>query len=112
MGVDASYRSLQEEGGDRGGELLLPSGGGTAGEPPPPKASQAEAEDSKEICGRHEVVAGDSLWTIASRVLDTDDPRRIARYWPRLHRANRALIGSNPDLIRPGWVLTLPGECD
>ncbi|MDQ5874628.1 MAG: LysM peptidoglycan-binding domain-containing protein [Actinomycetota bacterium] len=58
------------------------------------------------------MAAGDSLWTIAGRVLDTDDPRRIARYWPRIHRANRSLIRTTPNLIRPGWVLELPPECD
>ncbi|MGI8621584.1 MAG: LysM peptidoglycan-binding domain-containing protein [Actinomycetota bacterium] len=58
------------------------------------------------------MVAGDSLWTIASRVLDTDDLRLIARYWPRIHRANRDLIGATPNLIRPGWVLELPPECE
>jgi len=58
------------------------------------------------------VAAGESLWTIAGRVLDTEDPRRIARYWPRIHRANRSLIGTTPNLIRPGWMLELPPECD
>jgi nucleoid-associated protein YgaU len=51
---------------------------------------------------------GDTLWDIAARVLDTDDQRVIARYWPRIHRENRAIIGRDPNLIRPGQVLTLP----
>ena len=43
--------------------------------------------------------------------LGTDDLTRVARYWPRIHRANREIIGPNPDLIVPGQVLELPPEC-
>jgi nucleoid-associated protein YgaU len=42
--------------------------------------------------------------------LGTTEARRIARYWPRIHRANRAVIGGDPNLIVPGQVLTLPPE--
>lgn len=58
----------------------------------------------------HAVLPGETLWSIAARRLGTDDIRRIARYWPRIHRLNRAEIGPNPDLIRPGQVLELPSE--
>ena len=58
----------------------------------------------------HAVLPGDTLWSIAAQRLDTDDIRRIARYWPRIHRANRDVIGANPDLLRPGQVLELPPE--
>jgi nucleoid-associated protein YgaU len=60
--------------------------------------------------GRMEVKPGDSLWSIAAEVLETSDPARIARYWPRIHRSNRELIGANPNLIFPGQVLELPDE--
>src|SRR5437764_14498558 len=30
--------------------------------------------------------------------------------WPALYAANRPLIGSDPDVIRPGTVLVLPGR--
>lgn len=60
----------------------------------------------------HTVLPGETLWSIAGAALGTTDAQRIARYWPRIHRDNRALIGSTPDLIRPGWVLRLPPECD
>ena len=59
---------------------------------------------------RHTVQSGETLWSIAADVLKTDDPRRIARYWPRIHRANRAVIGIDPSLIFPGQVLSLPPE--
>ena len=32
----------------------------------------------------------------------------VAAYWPRIHAANRALIGPDPDLVRPGVPLVLP----
>lgn len=67
---------------------------------------------STGVCGDRYVVApGDALWSIAARALGTDEPRRIARYWPRIHRLNRAVIGSDPSLIYPGQVLRLPPEC-
>jgi nucleoid-associated protein YgaU len=54
------------------------------------------------------VLPGDTLWDIAGKVLKTDDLRAIARYWPRIHRENRDVIGADPNLLRPGQVLTLP----
>lgn len=54
------------------------------------------------------VMPGDTLWDIASQVLGTDDVRAIARYWPAIHRENRDVVGADPNLIRPGMVLTLP----
>ena len=58
----------------------------------------------------HVVRPGDTLWSIAGRVLETDDVRRIARYWPRIHRHNRETVGPDPNLIFPGQVLELPAE--
>ncbi|MDQ3662460.1 MAG: LysM peptidoglycan-binding domain-containing protein [Actinomycetota bacterium] len=124
FGAGASYRPLQRPNADivgdepqrRGqGTLLFPSRIEPLPQPPPPigeRPSDPRRAPSSECRGRYRVVAGDSLWTIAGRVLDTEDPRRIARYWPRIHRANRSLIGTTPNLIRPGWVLELPPECD
>ncbi len=59
---------------------------------------------------RYTVRPGDSLWDIAEMKLGTVEARRIARYWPRIHRANRDVIGGDPNLIVPGQVLTLPPE--
>jgi nucleoid-associated protein YgaU len=58
----------------------------------------------------YEVKPGDSLWGIAEETLRTKDPRRIARYWPRLHRFNREVIGANPNFLQPGQLLRLPPE--
>lgn len=48
------------------------------------------------------VVDGDTLWDIAGRILND------ATRWPEIYALNVALIGSDPDLILPGQVLTLP----
>ncbi|MET9884534.1 LysM peptidoglycan-binding domain-containing protein [Streptomyces sp. NPDC006430] len=48
------------------------------------------------------VRAGDSLSAIARRELGNE-----AR-WRELYAMNKGVVGSNPDLIRPGQVLTLP----
>lgn len=63
-----------------------------------------------KLTRRYTIRPGDTLWDIAAEVLGTDEPSRIARYWPQLHRANRAAIGSNPHLLIPGTVLHLPAE--
>jgi nucleoid-associated protein YgaU len=56
------------------------------------------------------VVQGDSLWAIAARHLGPNPTRQqIAREWPRWYAANRAVIGPNPNVIRVGQVLDVPG---
>jgi hypothetical protein len=61
--------------------------------------------------GSYTVRDGDTLWSIAEQWLRTDDPPSVARYWPKIHRANRDVIGPDPSLIYPGQVLHLP-PCD
>ena len=49
------------------------------------------------------VTAGDSLWSIAARHLPpgaTD--AQVAAAWPGWYQTNSAVIGADPDLIRPG----------
>jgi LysM repeat protein len=56
------------------------------------------------------VEAGDTLWGIAAARLPTAE-RSLAgvhRHWQRIYRANRAVIGADPDLIRPGTRLEVP----
>jgi hypothetical protein len=56
-----------------------------------------------------EVRPGDSLWTIAARHLGPGaTATEIAGAWPLWYDANRAAIGSDPHLIRPGTVLVPP----
>jgi hypothetical protein len=55
------------------------------------------------------VRAGDSLWTLAARRLGPGaSAAEIAVAWPRLYAANRAVIGTDPDLIHPGQRLVPP----
>lgn len=61
---------------------------------------------------RHVVRRGDTLWGLAAAHLQTDDIRRIARFWPLIHRQNLDVIGNNPDLLLPGQVLVIPSECE
>jgi hypothetical protein len=55
------------------------------------------------------VLAGDTLWDIASRHLgpaasDVD----VALHWPRWYEANRAQIGESPHVLLPGQILKGP----
>jgi LysM repeat protein len=51
---------------------------------------------------RYEVMAGDTLAGIAAAF-------SVRGGWPTLYAANRPLIGHDPNMIRPGTVLTVPG---
>ena len=50
---------------------------------------------------RYTVVAGDTLSGIAAALA-------VRGGWPALYAANRRVIGPDPDVIRPGTVLTVP----
>ncbi len=63
----------------------------------PVEPAPAAAADS-----RYEVVAGDSLWTIAAQFGIYGD----AYHWPLIYKANHGLI-EDADLIYPGQVLTI-----
>lgn len=80
----------------------------------PPVAEEQSSANSRNEGAREpavwEVKPGDSLWDIAEKALRTKDARRIARYWPKLHRLNRDVIGANPNLLQPGQKLRLPPE--
>jgi len=74
---------------------------GSGGTPAPIRASNAPPTVT--------VGPGDSLWTIAGADLGpaaTD--QQIAIAWPYWYRANRQLIGRDPNLLRPGTRLNRP----
>ena len=78
-------------------------------EPGPLAARQLRIREPTEERAEVTVRAGDSLWSLAAARLgplatDAD----IAREWPRLYRANRAVIGDSPHALRPGQILRLP----
>jgi len=58
----------------------------------------------------HTVEPGDTLWDIAAAELAPTErsPVSVDRYWRRIHRANRPVIGADPDLIHPGTRLDVP----
>jgi nucleoid-associated protein YgaU len=65
--------------------------------------------DPIESSSDYVVQVGDSLWTIARSLIDEPQPsaRSIDRAWRTIWEANRAVIGSDPSLIRPGTRLKL-----
>lgn len=74
----------------------------------------AESSPAAATAGTHHHVVrpGESLWSIAAHALaaagrDASAPS-VAAAWPAWYRANEAVVGSDPDLIRPGQVLTTP----
>lgn len=69
-----------------------------------PTATTAPASPVRLVVHR-----GDSLWTLSARLLGSRaSATRVAATWPRLYAANRAVIGADPDLIRPGQRLVPP----
>ena len=54
---------------------------------------------------------GDCLWSITESLVGTRSTAAdIARAWPRLHRANRDVVGPDPDVLRPGTRLRVPAD--
>jgi len=62
--------------------------------------------------GTHTVRAGDCLWSLAARDLAArhvgSRPADVAVAWRRWYALNRATIGPDPGLLRPGEVLRVP----
>ena len=52
---------------------------------------------------------GDCLWEITAHELGDPTAAQIAARWPDWWRANRHVIGPDPNLIRPGERLHRPG---
>ena len=73
--------------------------------PQPPTGPDAPPSSSPT----HTVTPGESLWSITAHLLPAgSSPARIAQAWPVLYRANSEEIGTDPSLIRPGAVLSVP----
>jgi nucleoid-associated protein YgaU len=52
---------------------------------------------------------GDTLWDLAAAGLGgTPTEAAVQAAWPRWYEANRDVVGADPDLLRPGQVLTVP----
>ena len=84
----------------------------SAASPLPRAAGEGSGVASADASSaEHVVVRGDSLWRIAAAQLGPGaSDAEIARAWPAIYQANRAVIGENPSLIVPGQHLTIPQE--
>ena len=67
------------------------SDGGTSGRDQPAKPARD-----------YTVKSGDSLSAIARKLTGSTN-------WQAIYEQNKAVIGSNPNMIKPGQVLTIPG---
>lgn len=63
----------------------------------------APARPSPPAANTYTVKGGDTLWGIAQQFYGSG-----AQY-PKIYEANKGVIGSNPNLIYPGQVYTIPG---
>lgn len=84
----------------------------TDAEPPTTDAEPVATAAGLGDTATHRVRPGDTLWSIAERRMPGAAPTEIDAGWRRIHRANRAVIGSDPDLIIPGTTLRLPSQAD
>lgn len=63
----------------------------------------AQARVDNTVCpATYTVAGGDSLWNIAKTLLGSGSRHT------EIYELNREIIGGNPNLIRPGQVLTIP----
>jgi hypothetical protein len=76
--------------------------------------ARAASRQERSRSSRHEpavvvVRPGDTLWDLARSELPPEaDDATVAARVHQIHRANRAVIGANPDLIRPHQRLRMP----
>lgn len=109
----ATPGSVHRDDQPRGGGVTLdglplperPSGGIAPGTHRQHRVSR-DAEPAEVV-----VRPGDSLWTIAATALGPGaDNAAVAAHWQRIHRLNRRVVGTDPDVIQPGQHLALPSR--
>lgn len=75
------------------------------GPAPPPRRASPPGPERQVVIVRQ----GDCLWDLAARHLgDRTGHAAVDREWRRWWRANRSVIGSHPELLRPGLALQVP----
>ena len=71
--------------------------------------SPAPQVGSRQVVEEVVVLSGDTLWDIARKRLGPSASiTDVAVYWPRIHAANREVVGPDPHFLRIGTVLLLP----
>jgi hypothetical protein len=85
-------------------------GGPSKPAPPPPsldRGTSRSAPGYRAQASEHTVQVGDTLWDIAAAHLVPAERSTAAihRYWQQVYRANRLVVGADPDLIHPGTRL-------
>jgi nucleoid-associated protein YgaU len=66
------------------------------------KTMEAQAQKEKLAVKKHVVVSGDTLSGISKKYYND------AGKYMKIYEANKAVIGNNPDLIKPGMELIIP----
>lgn len=92
-------------------DVGLPAASGANSLPPvvPTPALPLDPEPNPSTDGSVVVKPGGSLWLIAAQRLGPSaTEEQIAVSWPYWYRANRRLIGRDPNLLRPGERLIAP----
>jgi nucleoid-associated protein YgaU len=67
-------------------------------------AKASPAKPAAKIKTEHTVAAGDTLGAIALKYYGS----AVKEKWMAIYEANKAVIGDNPNLIKPGQVLKIP----
>jgi LysM domain len=78
-------------------------GGGPSTAAPGPSAGAG----NRAWAGGYTVESGDTLWDIAAAHLVPAERSAAAihRYWQQVYRANRSVVGDDPDVLHPGTRL-------
>jgi nucleoid-associated protein YgaU len=87
----------------------VPSTGSTAGRHSTPTVTTPTGAGVTCAGTVHQVVSGDTLWTIAARAVKSTDSQQVTVAWHRIYRANRSTL-SDPALLPVGTKLCLPAS--
>ena len=66
--------------------------------------AQPVAQPAAQFIAQHTVASGETLSHIALKYYGS----AVREAWMHIYEANKALIGPNPGIIRPGMVLNIP----